>query len=196
MRDTPAAALALDDEYARLLADLRAIIAAGRGRAAAAINRELVATYWSVGERIVREEQGGAARAAYGEQTLAQLGRALSLEFGQGFGARALRAMRQFYLAYPIRHAVRAGLGWTHGRALLRLPGQISPYDPVHLQPVEKPLAVSSGLLVQDRLGRRRAPRSRQRPPAQPCCAWVRSSTGRLALLWTGRTETTAWHAR
>lgn len=45
-------------DYGRLLDDLRAIIGAGRGRAYAAINRELVATYWSVGERIVREEQG------------------------------------------------------------------------------------------------------------------------------------------
>ena len=51
------------EDYERLLADVRAIIAAGRGRAAAAVNRELVATYWAVGERIVREEQGGAARA-------------------------------------------------------------------------------------------------------------------------------------
>jgi hypothetical protein len=35
-------------EYARLLADVRAIIAAGRGRAAAAVNQELVATYWGM----------------------------------------------------------------------------------------------------------------------------------------------------
>jgi len=108
--------------YARLLADLRAIIAGGRGRAVAAINRELVATYWAVGARIVREEQGGAARAAYGERTLVQLGRVLGQEFGRGFGERSLRYMRQFYLAYPIRNAVRAELGWTHYRALMRLP--------------------------------------------------------------------------
>ncbi len=44
------------EDYARLLADVRAIIAAGRGRAVAAVNRELVGTYWAVGERIVREE--------------------------------------------------------------------------------------------------------------------------------------------
>src|SRR3954452_20175952 len=109
-------------EYARLLADLRAIIAAGRGRAAAAINQELVATYWAVGERIVREEQGGAARAAYGEQTLAALGRALGQEFGRGFGARSLRYMRQCYLASQIRNALRCELGGPHARALMRLP--------------------------------------------------------------------------
>ncbi len=110
------------EDYARLLADVRAIIAAGRGRAAAAINQELVATYWAVGERIIREEQGGTARATYGEQTLAQLGRILGQEFGRGFGERSLRYMRQFYLAYPIRNALRSELGWTHYRALMRLP--------------------------------------------------------------------------
>src|SRR5436305_15145768 len=60
--------------YAALLADLRAIIAAGRGRAAAAVNAEIVATYWRIGQRIVREEQGGAARAGYGEQLPAYAG--------------------------------------------------------------------------------------------------------------------------
>ena len=80
----------------------------GRGCAAAAVNRELVATYWAVGERIVREEQGGAARAAYGEGVLARLGRALAQEFGRGFGERALQLM-QLYLEWAKRHDRRAG---------------------------------------------------------------------------------------
>ncbi len=118
----PGQALSSPEGYARLLTDVRAIIASGRGRAAAAINQELVATYWAVGERIVRDEQGGAARAAYGERTLAALGRALEREFGRGFGLRSLQLMRQFYLAYPIANALRSQLGWTHYRALMRLP--------------------------------------------------------------------------
>jgi len=122
MGEQPADTAAVSAVYSRLLTDLRAIIAVGRGRAAVAINQELVATYWAVGERIVREEQGGATRAAYGEQTLAQLGRALEREFGRGFGLRSLQLMRQFYLAYPIANAVRAQLGWTHYRTLMRLP--------------------------------------------------------------------------
>jgi hypothetical protein len=66
-----------DDAYDALLADLRAIIAGGRTRAAAAVNAEAVTTYWSIGERIVREEQHGEARAGYGEQLLTRVGRAL-----------------------------------------------------------------------------------------------------------------------
>ena len=110
-----------DDPYEALLADLRAIIASGRGRAAAAINAEIVATYWKMGERIIREEQGGRARAEYGDRLLAQLGKTLSREFGRAFGERNLYFMRQFYLAYPIVNALRTELTWTHYRSLMRL---------------------------------------------------------------------------
>ncbi len=110
-----------DDTYDALLADLRTIIASGRGRAAAAVNVELVLTYWSVGERIVREEQGGAERAAYGTGLLARLGRILGAEFGRGFAEVSLQNMRRFYLAYPISSALRRELTWTHYRTLMRL---------------------------------------------------------------------------
>lgn len=104
-----------------LVNDLRAIIVQGRGRAAVALNAEIVRTYWQIGERIVREEQGGGSRAAYGEELLEQIGRVLSAEHGRGFAARSLRNMRQFYLAYPIWSAVRTELTWTHYRTLMRL---------------------------------------------------------------------------
>ncbi len=128
MSDSPISPATVDDAYDALLIDLRAIITTGRGRAAAAVNAELVMTYWKIGEtywkigeRIVREEQGGAERAAYGEQLLVRLGRSLSPEFGRGFAERSLRAMRQFYMAYPIRSALRAELAWTHYRTLMPL---------------------------------------------------------------------------
>ena len=70
------------DESVRLLTDLRAIISSGRQRAVNAVNAEMVQTYWRIGERIVQEEQGGAARAEYGEQVLVRLGRLLRQEFG------------------------------------------------------------------------------------------------------------------
>jgi len=111
-----------------LVEDLRGIIAEGRGRAAAAVNAEIVGTYWRLGERIVREEQDGAARAAYGEQLLPRLSQVLSMEFGRAYDERNLRFMRQFYLAYPIRNALRTELGWTHYRRLMRLPEEQRPF--------------------------------------------------------------------
>jgi len=110
------------DEYARLLTDLRAISSSGRQRAVNAVNAEMVQTYWRIGERIVQEEQGGQARAEYGEQVLVRLGRLLRQEFGRGFDYTNLTNMRQFYLTYPNLDAVRQGLGWTHYRTLMRLP--------------------------------------------------------------------------
>ncbi|HYO50468.1 MAG TPA: PDDEXK nuclease domain-containing protein [Chloroflexia bacterium] len=113
-------------KYDGLLNDLRVIIELGRGRAAAAVNSEIVATYWCIGERIVQEEQDGAGRASYGEQLMSRLGKTLSLEYGRGFAESSLRNMRQFYLTYPNRAALRSELAWTHYRTLMRLsdPGQ------------------------------------------------------------------------
>src|SRR5215211_3270289 len=95
-------------DYDEPLADLRAIISGGRQRAAVAINEALVATYWAIGERIVQAEQQGALRAQYGTHFLSRLGRTLTPEFGRGFAEQSLRNMRQFYLTYPIRSAVRS----------------------------------------------------------------------------------------
>jgi hypothetical protein len=45
----------------------------------------------------------------------------LTAEFGKGFTVRNLRAMRQFYLQFPIRHTLRAELSWSHYRSLIRV---------------------------------------------------------------------------
>jgi len=57
-----------EDAFKALVADVRGIIQASQGRIAAVVNTEIVTTYWQIGERIVREEQGGPGRAMYGEQ--------------------------------------------------------------------------------------------------------------------------------
>ncbi len=46
----------------------------------------------------------------------------LTEDFGDGFGVANLRNMRQFYLAFPIRDALRHELSWTHYRRLMRIP--------------------------------------------------------------------------
>ena len=83
-------------------------------------NFSMVETYWRIGEKIV-EEQGGIERAKYGDELIESLSEKLTIEFGKGFTVRNLRAMRQFYLQFPIRHALRAELNWTHYRSLIRV---------------------------------------------------------------------------
>lgn len=114
--------VATESDLATLLDDLRSIIQSGQSRAAAAINAEMVQTYWRIGERIVREEQRGAGRADYGTQLLARIGRSLSMEFGRGFAERSLHNMRQFYLTYQIPSTLRTQLTWSEYRVLMRLP--------------------------------------------------------------------------
>ncbi len=104
-----------------LLGSLRQLIAESRQQVLRAVDVVQVQTYWHIGQHIVEFEQGGVQRAAYGRGLLVHLGRALSVEFGRGFDATNLRHMRGFYLAFPIRDAVRRELSWTHYRLLLRV---------------------------------------------------------------------------
>jgi len=44
------------------------------------------------------------------------LAKALTQEFGKGFGLPSLNNMCAFYLALPVWNAVRTELSWTHYR--------------------------------------------------------------------------------
>lgn len=65
--------------------DIRAILAKARTLSYTAVNSAMVEAYWRIGERIVLHEQDKAERANYGEQTLKELSKALTAEFGKGF---------------------------------------------------------------------------------------------------------------
>jgi predicted nuclease of restriction endonuclease-like (RecB) superfamily len=108
-------------EWGGLLDQLRSLIEQARSQALRAVDVIQVRTCWEIGRHIVEFEQAGAARAAYGKRLLPQLAERLSQEFGQGFDQRNLRNMRGFYQAFPIWHAVRTELSWTHYRLLLRV---------------------------------------------------------------------------
>jgi predicted nuclease of restriction endonuclease-like (RecB) superfamily len=90
-----------------LYRDIRNVLETARAGAYRAVNAAMVRAYWHVGRLIVEREQGGAKRAVYGEALLDDLSRRLTAEFGRGFTATNLRYMRQFYLAFPIHHALR-----------------------------------------------------------------------------------------
>lgn len=97
------------------------VLDAARRRAYTAVNFAMVEAYWEIGRSIVRQ-QGGAERAEYGEALIDSLAARLTADYGKGFTRANLRNMRQFYLAFPIRHALRSELSWTHYRRLMRIP--------------------------------------------------------------------------
>lgn len=105
-------------------ARIRTILAEARGRAYASVNRIMVDAYWRIGQRIVEEEQGGQAKAAYGAELIAELSRRLGDEFGKGFSVANLKNFRQFYLTFPDqekRYALRSELAWSHYRLIMRV---------------------------------------------------------------------------
>jgi hypothetical protein len=70
---------------------------------------------------IIEHKQQGETRAAYGKQQLQTISQQLTEQFSKGFDVVNLRNMRQFYLTYPIRDALRSELSWSHYNLLSRL---------------------------------------------------------------------------
>ena len=107
-----------------LLTDIRSIIEQGRRLAYTQLNATIIDTYWKIGRRIVEEEQNGQERAEYGMGLIDSLSQQLSIEYGEGFSARYLRAFRQFYNAVPDYEIWKSGfpnLTWTHIFRTLRV---------------------------------------------------------------------------
>ena len=101
-----------------LYAKVRGYIAKARAKVYAVANKAMVVAYWNVGREIV-EKQGGVGRAKYGNGLIDYLAERLTVEFGPGYKRSNLRNMRQFYLMFPICHALSGKLSWTHYRTLI-----------------------------------------------------------------------------
>ena len=117
LRSVPATNSVLPPE---LYEQIASVLETARGKAYRAVNSAMVQAYWEIGRRIV-EEQGGEERAEYGKALVKELSKRLTADFGKGFTESNLWYMRQFYLAFPILHALRGELTWTHYRALVRV---------------------------------------------------------------------------
>ena len=97
------------------------LLAAARSNVARQVNSELLSTYWNIGRIIAEYEQTVPERADYGKQTLKELSKALTNEFGKGFSCANLYNMRQFYLSYEKVQSVTGKLTWTHYCELLTI---------------------------------------------------------------------------
>lgn len=107
-----------------LHAEVRAVLAQARQQVYRNVNQAMVRAYWQVGQLIVKHEQAGQARAAYGARVLEELASRLTAEFGKGFAVQSLRNFRQLYLTVPdeqIRSTPWSELTWSHLKALMRV---------------------------------------------------------------------------
>lgn len=124
-------ALSHNKEDNALFTQIKNVLDEARRQVARSVNTTIVKAYWQVGKYIVEYEQQGKGRAEYGKGVIKKLSVRLTKEYGGGFSMPNIKLMRQFYLYYPkgysvssqfpIGHAVRDQLSWTHWRALLRV---------------------------------------------------------------------------
>jgi predicted nuclease of restriction endonuclease-like (RecB) superfamily len=125
MRHLPRGSGALGTGDDTRFAEVIGLIESARARAYQAVNSELVALYYQLGEYISKK----IANAEWGEGVVDELAVALARRYPglRGFARRNLFRMRQFYEAYRGREKVSAlltQLPWTHHLIIL---GQSKP---------------------------------------------------------------------
>ena len=105
---------------ARLYDDVREVLELARSKAYTVVNFAMIEAYWNIG-RLIVEQQGGEERAEYGTSLISVLAKRLTADFGKGFTPTNLKYMRQFYLQFQNRHALRDQLTWTHYRMIMKV---------------------------------------------------------------------------
>ncbi len=115
-----AAAPTMPDWYPELLASVAGRVSIGRQHAVAAVNQELVTTYWAIGRDILdrQSEQG------WGAKVIDRLSADLRERFpdARGYSPRNLKYMRAFASAWPAEAIVQrsaAQLPWRQHQVLL-----------------------------------------------------------------------------
>ena len=102
-----------------MIVQIRDIMNNARYNVAQQANNEQLLAYWNIGRVIVVHEQDSKERAEYGKQTLKQLSKVLTKEFGKGFSRSNLQNMRAFYISYPNYQTLSGKLSWSHYCELL-----------------------------------------------------------------------------
>ncbi len=114
-----------DPEYVRLVSLISKLWDGAKANAAIAINKELLDANWLTGQYIVEFEQGGNAKAKYGDKLISNLAKDLTRLRGKGFSRSNLIYMRKLYLAFPKSETLSHQLTWSHYFELLKCDDQM-----------------------------------------------------------------------
>lgn len=106
--------------YLEFLNSIKSKIHQARFQAAKAVNKELIALYWQIGEEISERQE----KFGWGKAIVEKLGQDLMQAFPKvtGFSARNLWDMRRFYqeyAQYPNLRQVVAEIPWGHHLVIL-----------------------------------------------------------------------------
>lgn len=106
--------------YESLLTHIAQTYESSRVKVFEVANRELLETYWEIGQYIVEFEQKGQEKAQYGSELLKKLAQDLQT-LGKGFSRSNLANMRLLYLRFPIIQTLSGQLSWSHYVELLKI---------------------------------------------------------------------------
>ena len=115
------------DDYAGLHDGVVGIVESVRRAVARNVNAVMTAAYWKIGRRIVGREQGGQARAGYGQALIAHLAEDLTRRFGRGFARANLAGMRALCFAWPEGEIIQTLSGKSAVSENVRTPSGKSP---------------------------------------------------------------------
>ena len=101
-----------------LVEQIKTLLEASRQKIAATVNTTLLHTYWQIGKIIVEDEALHIGDSEYEKQSLRQLSKVLTTEFGKGFSRSNLSNMRQFYLTHKDVQTASGQLSWSHCGAI------------------------------------------------------------------------------
>ncbi|MGN0999673.1 MAG: YhcG family protein [Faecousia sp.] len=111
----------LSSQFSLVVNEIKTVLDSARNNVAQQVNKEILTTYWTIGRIICEYEQTNPNRADYGKQTLKELSRELTKEFGKGFSRSNLQNMRQLYLTYQKSQTLSGKLSWSHYCELLSI---------------------------------------------------------------------------
>lgn len=107
-------------EYGSLLVEIKQRIRSAQYEALRAVNKELIALYWDIGQLIVTRQRG----ESWGKSIVEQLAKDLQAEFPgmSGFSVRNIWNMRSFYVTYSQNQKLQpmvAEIGWSHNLVIM-----------------------------------------------------------------------------
>lgn len=111
----------LQNTYQALLTNIARTWQSGRMNAMRAARRQMLLTYWAIGQHIVEYEQQGNEKAVYGSKILERLSKDLSHQLGKGFDRSTLIYIRLCYINYPDISLLSHQLTWSHLLELLKI---------------------------------------------------------------------------
>lgn len=111
----------IQNNYTELLRQIEKTLKKGQVAAVQSTRRQLVLTYWAIGQHIVEYEQEGKEKSVYGSKLLNRLSKDLSHQLGKGFNRTNLIYMRLCYLNYSNIETLSHQLTWGHLIELLKI---------------------------------------------------------------------------